>query len=229
MANFFKILKNKLFGAFKKSESKKEKSFSLSKDSVNFVSLKGTVLSCLHNGKATVIYLRAMDKHKNTPKIIFFGSVMNTAATFLMGDDVSIEGYIQSEKLNESNRGQETFYVVGTSIKPLGEETANCPNIVYKSNCIKVRGKVVDVFDMGDIVKINIKTMVKGYFNFVPVDYYVYNNNALPKLEFGDIIDTSGYIQTTDKMLNDKQVHFQNFVVRKVELLHKADKVEIVD
>ena len=48
MANFFKELKNKLFGAFKKnkrSASKKEKSFSLSNDSVNFVSLKGMVLS----------------------------------------------------------------------------------------------------------------------------------------------------------------------------------------
>jgi hypothetical protein len=206
------------------STKPKTKHFDFDEDTVNKVSLCGTVISCYSNDKATVMRIKALDKHGNLPKIIFFGDAKDIAKNFEKYDAVYIKGYVQSEKLDRSKEHQETSYVVGTAIEVMSEDDANSSNFAYKANRMVVKGKVVDVFDIGNLVKVNVKTCVNGHWNFVPMDYYVYDKNELTSLKYGDIIEANGYVQTSEKMLGDNLKHYQNFVIRHVKITSVDDK-----
>ena len=222
----FQNLINSCFGKNKtkfKKMAKTVKPFDFSKDTKNTVLLRGIIKVCHYNEKATVMRVELMDNHSNFPKVIFFGDAKEIADRYKIYDKVEIKGYVQSEKFNRDEKNQETSYIVGTAIEPLPEDYENCERINYKSNRIALKGKVVDVFEMDKLVKVTVKTLINGYYEFVPVDYYIYGKNELTTLKNGDIIEVNGYVQTSEKMYGDTLKQYQNFVARHVKFAAAED------
>ncbi len=219
LAHILNIFKSEKEEKGENQEMKEFKPFNVLENSTNTVRLCAKVEASYVNNKATTLYLCALDDHKNRPKVIFFNESRHTAAQFVEGDLVWIDGYIQSERLTAENKDKETNYIVGKTIEPLNDDMKNSPYLNLRANRLWLKGKVVDIRRKNKIVKMYVKTAVDNFFEFVPFDYYIQGTDYSKDVKIGDIIKVSGYVQTSDKLLEGKMVHFQNYTARYIEVL----------
>lgn len=197
-------------------------------NNINEVILQGKIVhKFVHKGIAILTVNTGTSTNKiNFPKVTFFGSLRNdVAANYVVGDHVSIEGWIQSIRPSERIGNQNLINIYGKKIQktPSLLESAFDSSLrgSYKpfKNEFKVCGKVLFIENPAKgLVKMTVAAFHGPRPSFVSLAYYTRNpEKVLEEIKEGDIIAAIGCVQTGKKKIKGEVKHFENYVVSEIK------------
>lgn len=142
----------------------------------------------------------------NKPNVVFLkGFALYLTETYKVGDFILVEGNIQSSYRKEH----------GIRISIIADRILPLNNTPYKyENHFEVYGTVKSIVNLGDMHKVNINTVSKGFISTVPVTYFHFSPQV--NYEVGEPIRVSGIISTTSKEINGEMRYYQNYVANGV-------------
>ena len=190
-------------------------------ENVNEVVIQGRLVHKYRAEKATLLTINTgrATNVPNYPKVVFFGDAKDEAAKYNVGDNVRVEGNIQSSKPNPKIKNQVTLSVFGESIcaaETQLEQDFNVPgSFVTPVNHFKLAGTIIDIsLPARNVVRITVKCTKNGRPSFVRMVYFTKSPEKIIAEHLpGNYIRVYGIVQTTKQEKNGEKLYQQSYII----------------
>ena len=187
----------------------------------NLAKITGKVVHVYSYNKTTILSIRTIygSKVPNYPQVKFYGELAEKAATFEVGDTVSVEGHYISRMNIVDERNVYKQEIIGRKVEKTDEKSFNE---------VVISGKIVKLMECKEgVVMLVIKTRFDKHVNNIMTFIYPDNvNDILEKFEIDDIVRIKGNIQTKKRVYPDVTKYYQDLTLREIEKIERRKKEE---
>lgn len=180
----------------------------------NTVTLRGTIVHLFYTDKVAIVTIKAITELPNTPKILFFGELIEkVVANYGVDDLVEITGNIQSSKRKPNVEHQQLISIFGESIHKISDipNRMESNSFTLAGTCLYVQKKCEN------LLKIKVVTVKCGHVSFVECDYYTSTpDEILERFYKGQTLRITGSVQTVKRIKGTEIRYYQNYVVRHI-------------
>lgn len=187
----------------------------------NLAKITGKVVHVYSYNKTTILSIRTVygSKVPNYPQVKFYGELAEKAATFEVGDTVSVEGHYISRMNIVDERNVYKQEIIGRKVEKTDEKSFNE---------VVISGKIVKLTECKEgVVMLVVKTRFDKHVNNIMTFIYPDNvKDILEKFKIDDIVRIKGNIQTKKRVYPDVTKYYQDLTLREIEKIERRKKEE---